>query len=110
MMALNRTFIRLLLAALMALCPLYTVMAEDDDYHDYIEARQLLDAGIILPLETILQNVRQKFPGRVLEVELEKKAGHKIVYEVEILRNDGVIQEVYINATTGDLLYTNGKK
>ena len=68
-----------------------------------------LTFGEILPLETILQKARQKYPGRVLEVELEKKAGNKIVYEVEMLRNDGVIQEIYLDATSGEALYTEEK-
>ena len=59
---------RVLLASFMMLSPLHTAMADDD----YIEARRLLDSGEILPLEVILGNVRQIFPGKVLEVELEK--------------------------------------
>lgn len=94
-----------ILAPLMISIPVTAVMADDDDYHDHIEARQLLDAGKILPLETILEYIRQRVPGKVLEVELEKK-NHEIVYEVEILGN-GVIREVYINATTGKLLQIN---
>ena len=92
---------RVLLAAFMILSPLYTAMADDD----YIEARRLLDSGEILPLEIILKNVRQIFPGKVLEVELEKE-GNKIVYEIEILGGDGVIGEIYIDARTGKQLFS----
>ena len=46
-------------------------MALADD--DHIEARRLLDAGEILPLESILKNVREKFPGKILEVKLERE-------------------------------------
>jgi len=90
-----------LLAAFMILSPLQIAMADDD----YIEARRLLDSGDILPLEIILKNVRQIFPGKVLEVELEKE-DKKIVYEIEILGDDGVIKEVYIDAKTGKHLFT----
>jgi len=65
----------------------------------------LLNSGKILPLEVILKNVRQIFPGKVLEVELEKE-DQQIVYEIEILGSDGVIKEIYIDAKTGNQLFS----
>ncbi len=97
----NYCIMRVLLASFMILSPLHTAMADDD----YIEARRLLDSGEILPLEVILGNVRQIFPGKVLEVELEKE-DHKIVYEIEVLGRDGVIEEIYIDAKTGKQLFS----
>ncbi len=88
-----------LLVTFMVLNPLQPALADDD----YIEARRLLESGEILPLEVILNNVRQAFPGKVLEVELEKE-DHEIVYEMEILGDDGVIREVYIDARTSEIL------
>jgi len=92
-----------------ALAPLQLAQADDD----YIEARRLQVSGEILPLEAILKNIRltfpdkifsgKIFPGKILEVELEKENG-KIVYEVEILGEDGVVREIYINAKTGKLI------
>ncbi len=97
----NYSIMRVLLAAFMMLNPLHVAMADDD----YIEARRLLDSGEILSLEVILKNVRQIFPGKVLEVELEKE-DEQIVYEIEILGGNGVIKEIYIDAKTGKLLLT----
>jgi len=71
--------------------------------NDHIEARRLLEAGEILPLEAILKNVREKFPGNILEVKLESE-DKEIVYEVEVLGNDNVVREIYINAKTGKVL------
>ncbi len=82
------------------LSPLLPVLADDDDY---IEARRLQDSGEILPLQSILNNLRQSFPGKILEIDLEKEDGH-IAYEIEILGEDGEVREVYINAKTGKLL------
>ena len=90
---------RALLASFMILSPLHVAMADDD----YIEARRLLDSGEILPLEVILGNVRQIFPGKVLDVELEKE-DRNIVYEIEVLGDNGVIEEIYIDAKTGKQL------
>ena len=97
----NYFIMHVFLAAFMILSPLHVAIADDD----YIEARRLLDSGEILPLEVILENVRQLFPGKVLEVELEKE-DHKIVYEIEVLGGDGVIEEIYIDAKTGKQIFS----
>jgi len=88
-----------LLVITLILGPVHVARADDD----HIEARRLLDSGEILPLEKILDNVRQTFPGRILGVELEREDG-QIMYEVEILGEDGVVSEIYINARTGKVL------
>ena len=90
-----------LLLSFMMLSPQKVAMADDD----YIEARRLLDSGEILSLEVILENVRQTYPGKVLEVELENE-DQQIVYEMEILGDDGVIKEIYIDAKTGKQLFS----
>ncbi len=97
----NYSIMRVLLTAFMMLSPLHMATADND----YIEARRLLDSGEILSLEVILKNVKQIFPGKVLEVELEKE-DEQIVYEIEILGGNGVIKEIYIDAKTGKLLLT----
>lgn len=89
----------ILLLIITILGPLHVTRADDD----HIEARHLLDSGEILPLEVLLNNVRQTFPGRILEVELEREDS-QIVYEVEILSEDGVVSEIYIDARTGKVL------
>ena len=88
-----------LLIAFMLLGPLHAAFADDD----YMEAKRLLETGQILPLEDLLKNLRQTLPGKVLDIELERE-DHQIVYEVELLGEDGVIKEVYINARTGKVL------
>ncbi len=87
------------LIAFMLLGPLPAAFADDD----YMEAKRLLETGQILPLEDLLKNLRQTHPGKVLEIELERE-DHQIVYEVELLGEDGVVKEVYINARTGKVL------
>jgi uncharacterized membrane protein YkoI len=91
---LRRLFLIIILSGL-------TPIAIADD--DYIEARHLLDSGKILPLETILKKIRQRFPGKVLDVDLEKE-DQKIIYEIEILNSNGMVNKIYIDATTGQLL------
>ncbi len=90
----------ILLVAFVLLVPVHVAWADDDDH---IEARRLLDAGEILPLEAILKKVRERFPGKIIEVKLERE-DDDIAYEVELLGDDGVVTEVYINAKTGNIL------
>ena len=80
-----------------------TGMVTADDDHE--QARRLREAGDILPLETILQRAQAHHPGRVLEVELESEHGRH-VYEIEILDAQGVVQELYFDAHSGELLKT----
>ena len=41
--------------------------------------------------------------GRVLEVEIERKAG-RLIYEIEIVDEQGVVKEFVFDASNGDLL------
>lgn len=95
----NYNFVSILLISLMILSPIQIVRADDD----YIEARRLLESGEILPLESILKNVRKVAPGKILEVDIEKEDG-QIVYEIEVLSENGIVRKIYINARNGKLI------
>ena len=98
-MNINFPMSSVLLIAFMLLGPLHAAFADDD----YMEAKRLLETGEILPLEDLLKNLRQTFPGIILDIELERE-DHQIVYEVELLGKDGIVREIYINARTGKVL------
>jgi uncharacterized membrane protein YkoI len=66
-------------------------------------ARELRQAGTILPLETILDKARAIQPGQVLEVEFKRK-DERYLYEIEILDARGTVHELYLDAHNGDLL------
>jgi uncharacterized membrane protein YkoI len=76
-----------------------SVLADDD--HD--QARQLREAGEILPLETILAKVRDLGMGQILEVDLKKKHG-RYVYKIETLDQAGVVWELVYDARSGEQL------
>jgi len=68
------------------------------------EALRLREQGKILPLEQLLQSALQRHPGaKLLEVELEEDDGIYI-YEVELLTPSGVVREIKLNASNGQLL------
>jgi uncharacterized membrane protein YkoI len=92
------------IAILMAVMFAMPAMArDDDDREDHEEARRLQQAGVILPLETIIEKAQAIHAGRILEAELEsKQGGHQ--YEIEILDEDGHVWELKLDAQTGQLL------
>ena len=74
---------------------------------DHDRARKALQSGEILPLDKILAATAEKYPGQVLEVELEgeRVGGEKIwVYEIKALAPDGKIFKVMVNARTAEVL------
>jgi uncharacterized membrane protein YkoI len=88
----------LTLAALFFACS-HLTLAETD----YNQAKQLLDAGEILPLEQILVKLSRHIPGRVLEVELETDA-KQVMYKIELIDHKGLVWELKINAKTGTVI------
>ena len=85
--------------ALLVLCSV--VMARDLDQDEALRLRQ---QGVILPLEQLLQQALDLYPGaKLLEAELEEK--HDVyIYEVELLTTEGVVRELDLDARTGQLL------
>ncbi len=73
--------------------------AEDD----HLEAYHLVEMGTILPLESILETVREQRSGYILEVELERYR-ESYLYVIELLDDAGIVWEVEIDAVTGKIL------
>ena len=85
--------------ALLAFCSL--AMARDLDQDEALRLRQ---QGVIMPLEQLLKQALDRYPGsKLLEAELEEK--HDVyIYEVELLTSEGVVRELDLDATNGVLL------
>ncbi|MHC8306604.1 PepSY domain-containing protein [Pseudomonas sp. PB3P13] len=85
--------------ALLAFCSL--AMARDLDQDEALRLRQ---QGVIMPLEQLLEQALDRYPGsKLLEAELEEK--HDVyIYEVELLTPEGVVRELDLDATNGLLL------
>lgn len=60
------------------------------------------NAGI-LPMETIVAEVREAIEGTITEIELEHKRG-AWVYEVEVVSQDGRKTELLLDARSGKIL------
>ena len=72
---------------------------------DYERARELVKRGEIIPLEQLLQKIINRNSGRLrlLEAELERKSG-RLVYELELIDDQGMVREMLFDAKTGDAL------
>ena len=59
--------------------------------------------GEILPLETVIAQVREAVQGNVVGIELEREKG-RWVYEVKVVGSDGQLTEMYVDAHTGSVM------
>lgn len=100
-----------------ALSPI--VRAEDQGQHersqherswepDHDRAKRARERGEIRPLEEILPMVRERFPGEVAQIELEREHGVWI-YEFKVLNPAGRLLDIKIDAATGREIKAEGE-
>jgi len=70
---------------------------------DVERVRELRSTDSILPLSDILKGLEQKYPGKVLDAELEEEH-NRIVYEIELLGNDHNVHHIKVDARSGVIL------
>jgi uncharacterized membrane protein YkoI len=76
---------------------------EHEKKHEAKEKRKLeMGRAARIPIEQAIKTATQKFPGKVIEAELEEEHG-KLVWEVEIMTSDDRIRKVYIDSETGGI-------
>ena len=99
----NALAIGCVLAALLAVGGnTYVAVAKDDKSNCKKEqdcALQALKSGEIRPLTDVLAVAREKLPGEVIKVELDRDDG-VWVYEIKVLTESGKRREIEINAQT----------
>ena len=96
----DRTRLRVgLLAALLTLP--WPAQAGRDVGQD--EALQLVEQGELQRLEVIVNDALTRYPGRMLEAELEFEEG-RYIYEIEIVTRDGRVMELEYDGASGKLI------
>lgn len=76
--------------------------------HDHDRARAAVEAGEILPLPALLEQVQRTHPGQVLELELETQGG-RWIYEMKLLQPDGRLLKLVVDARTAQVLKLKSK-
>ena len=76
---------------------------------DQKSAREAADAGKIKPLAGILRTVKREVPGQVLAVQLDK-AGKPWTYRIRVRSEKGNVVLVAVDAESGRILSTQGKR
>lgn len=77
--------------------------------NDHERARRAVQAGQLLPLRTILDNVARDYPGDIIETELEDLHGAP-VYEIKLISPEGRVMKVYYDARNGSVLKVKDKR
>ena len=90
-----------LVVALVAVAPQLTD-ARDRDELRRDEVRRAVETGQIRSLADILKAVREKLPGEVAGVEIDRKDG-RWRYEFRVVDGQGRLFEVYIDARSGEI-------
>ena len=70
---------------------------------DINEIRDLRRSGQLVSLESLIVQVRNDYPGEIIEIELDDEDG-RYIYEVEVIAEDGSEIELEIDASTGEVL------
>jgi uncharacterized membrane protein YkoI len=95
------TIMHVLVTALALMVTAPVPLADDDDDHDL--ARRLLSEGKVRPLNEVMEKLKTEVPGEMLEVDFETDNG-VLRYEFKILRPNGKVEEVEVDATNGNVL------
>lgn len=89
---------RALAIALLPLMSLPTSAADKE------EIRRAVEEGRAQPLSDILATVQAQHPGRVLDVDLDRRFDGLLVYEIELLGTDHRQIEIHVDAGSGAIL------
>lgn len=85
------------------LLPLSTAAADEQ-----ASVRRAVEEGRLRPLAEIIAAVQARYPGRVVEVDLERRSGGRYVYEIELLSPERRKLEIKVDGATGKILETEG--
>lgn len=57
-----------------------------------------------------LQKLLARHPGHVLELELKQSAQNRLIYEIQVILEDGRLREFVVDAASGELIDSNGRR
>lgn len=77
----------------------------DGGHHDHEAARAAVERGEIKPLVELLGQVKDKLPGDIAGVELERHHGVWL-YEFRVIDKAGRLFDVHVDAKSGEIKST----
>ena len=72
----------------------------DESRPDQDDAREAVEHGDIRPLDEILARLRERLPGEVVKVKLEREHG-RWIYEFRVIDPQGRLREISVDAASG---------
>ncbi|MEY9233740.1 putative membrane protein YkoI [Bradyrhizobium japonicum] len=75
---------------------------------DHDDALRAVKAGEIRPLADILSAIKEKLPGDVVGVKLEREAG-VWMYEFRVIDDKGRLFDIHVDARSGEVERTKEK-
>lgn len=82
------------------LAPAVPHAGEDDELE---RLREAVLRGQVLPLSTLREKLRARFPGEIVKTELDIEDG-RFVYEFKVLQSGGQLLEIEMDAATGEIV------
>jgi hypothetical protein len=71
--------------------------------HDHDAARAAVERGEIKPLAQLLDQIKDKLPGTIAGVEIERRAGAWL-YEFRLIDKEGRLFDVHVDANSGEIV------
>jgi uncharacterized membrane protein YkoI len=94
--------------ALVGLLAQTPALAQEDPEPDHEQAREALQRKEILPLDQVLSVIRDRVPGEIVEIELEREQ-NRWIYEVEIIDEAGRMRDVLVDAKNAEIIGTENE-
>ncbi|MFA9460425.1 PepSY domain-containing protein [Thiohalorhabdus methylotrophus] len=77
------------------------------DETEWRELHEQVESGELRPLSDIIGELKKRYRGQVIDVELEGGEGDR-VYEIELLGADGQVVEFEVDGRNGEILGIEG--
>ena len=97
----------MLLSAPLTLVGLLPASAQQRDQDDALRA---MKRGQIIPYGQISRRAQRQFGGRVVGQQVRQMSKDRWVYELRILQDDGKVISVVMDAHTGKVLGSRGRR
>lgn len=103
----NKTALSMAVLGLISVGATTNVLANNHHkHHKHEQVRQAFATGQVMSLKDVLSKAEQEFPGEVIEIEFEKGRNDNFVYDIKMLREDGNLMKLKVDATNADVLKT----